>query len=117
MSQVTARKQSGWIVIGDYPDVCKTPMGSSTPPVPYPVTAKLTDAIMEVPHVKANGHPLVVFDQSKLTATLGDQAGIAKGVKSGTVGAQCWPLEYSKTVNAGKRPVVRHGDKFAMNGQ
>lgn len=117
MSQVTARKQSGWIVIGDYPDVCKTPMGSSTPPVPYPVTAKLTDAIMEVPHVKANGHPLVVFDQSKLTTTLGDQAGIAKGVKSGTVGAQCWPLEYSKTVNAGGHPVVRHGDTFAMNGQ
>jgi hypothetical protein len=33
----TARKQPGWRVVSIAPDVCKTPMGSSIPPVPYPV--------------------------------------------------------------------------------
>ena len=117
MSQVTARKQSGWIVICDLPDVCKTPIGSSTPPVPYPVTALLTDCIQTVDSVKANGHPVVVYDKTKVSKTLGDMAGVANGVKSGTVGAQCWPLKYSKTVKAGKRHLIRHGDKFGMNGR
>jgi Domain of unknown function (DUF4150) len=117
MSQVAARKQMGWIVVFDTPDVCKTPMGSSTPPVPYPVTALLTDCIQAVESVKANGHPVVVYDQTKVSKTLGDMAGVATGVKSSTVGALCWPLKYSKTVKAGKRNLVRDGDKFGMNGQ
>lgn len=116
MSQVAARKEAGWVVISSCPDVCKTPMGSSTPPVPYPVTSQLVDCIEVVPNVLANGYPVVVFDQSKTTSTIGDQAGVANGVSSGTVGAECWPLEYSKTVYAGNKPLVRHGDEFAMNG-
>jgi hypothetical protein len=117
MSQVTARKQSGWTVVFDTPDVCKTPMGSSTPPVPYPVTALLSDCIQVVDSVKANGHPVVVYDQTKISKTLGDAAGVATSIKSGTVGALCWPLKHSGTVKAGKRYLVRHGDKFGMNGQ
>ena len=62
-------------------------------------------------------HPVVVYDQTKISKTLGDMAGVANGIKSGTVGAQCWPLKYSKTVKAGKRHLVRHGDKFGMNGR
>lgn len=116
MSEIVARKQIGWIVVSDLPDVCKTPMGSSTPPVPYPVVAKLIDAVQEVKNVNVNGYPVVVFDQSKLTTTYGDQAGIAKGIKSGTVGGNCFPLDHSDTLKAGKRYLIRHNDKFGMNG-
>lgn len=116
MSKLIASKRTQWLVVSDLPDVCKTPMGSSTPPVPYPVTAELTDAIQEVKNVKSNGYPLVVFDQSQLVTTYGDEAGVAKGVKSGTVSGKCFPLEHSNDVRAGKKYIVREGDKFGMNG-
>ena len=55
-----ARKNSAWLVVSILPDVCKTPIGPSTPPVPYPVIAKLGDAVQVVPSVRANGDPMVV---------------------------------------------------------
>lgn len=115
-AQVAARKQSGWLVVSTSPDVCKTPMGSSTPPVPYNVVAKLENCVSEVKSVNANGHPVVVFDQTEVPNTLGDQAGAANGVKSGTVGGKCWPLAHSAAVRAGKKHIVRHDDLFGMNG-
>jgi hypothetical protein len=112
----TARKQSGWRVVSIAPDVCKTPMGSSIPPVPYPVTAELQDAVITAPQVNANGHPLVVYDQSHVPKTLGDAPGRAKGVQSGTVEGKCYPDQHSGTVRAHKRCIVRHDDLFWMNG-
>lgn len=112
-----ARQQGEWLVISILPDVCKTPMGSSTPPIPYPVIAKLESSAAVVPNVRANGHPVVVHNQSFIPTTLGDEAGAAKGVKSGTVGGKCYPKEHSKSVRVGKKPILRHGDKFWMNGK
>lgn len=112
-----ARQDGLWIVVSVSPDVCKTPMGSSTPPVPYSVIASLGDAVQIVPSVKANGHPVLVLDQSFIPYTRGDEPGVAKGVKSGTVGDICEPLEFSKTVFAGGKPVLLHFDKFWMNAR
>jgi hypothetical protein len=114
---VIARKNSGWLVISLTPDVCKTPMGNSTPPIPYPVIAKLGDAVQVVKSVRANGDPVVVFDQSKVPQTIGDAPGVAKGIKSGTVGGNCYPDEHSKSVRAGGKPIIRHDDQWWMNGQ
>ncbi|WP_448886383.1 PAAR-like domain-containing protein [Citrobacter telavivensis] len=112
-----ARKDGLWTVISTTPDVCKTPMGSSTPPVPYSVIAYMGDAVQIVPSVKANGYPVLVLDQSFIPYTKGDEPGTAKGIKSGTVGDICEPLEFSKTVYAGDKPVLRHFDKFWMNAR
>lgn len=117
MNKYIARKQSGWLIICDFPDVCKTPIGSSMVPVPYPVTAKLTDSVSVVKSVKTNSKPIVVYDKTKVSKTLGDQAGVGKGVKSGTVGGKCYPKTKSKTVKAGKKYIVREKDKFGMNGK
>lgn len=114
--QVTARKNGQWLVVSLAPDVCKTPMGASTPPIPYPVIAKLGDAVQVVASVRANGDPLVVFDRSKVPSTIGDAAGAAKGVKSGTVGGACYPKTHSGTVRAEGKPILRHDDEFWMNG-
>lgn len=114
---VVARKEAGWRVVSVPPDVCKTPMGSSTPPIPYPVTAKLEQSVQVVDNVRANGHPVVVFDQTKVPSTLGDGAGSATGIKSGTVGANCYPKTHSPGVRAGKHWVIRHDDEFWMNGK
>ncbi|KMJ45769.1 type IV secretion protein Rhs [Xenorhabdus khoisanae] len=112
-----ARKDTQWMIISLIPDVCKTPMGPATPPIPYPVIAKLGDASAPVTSVRANGQPMVVLDQSFVPQTLGDEAGTAMGVKSGTVGGKCYPKEHSQTVQAGKKLILRHGDQFWMNGK
>ncbi|QBH98635.1 DUF4150 domain-containing protein [Limnobaculum zhutongyuii] len=112
-----ARKDGVWKVVSILPDVCKTPMGSATPPVPYPVIAELNAAAQVVPSVKVNGKPLVVLNQSYIPTTIGDQAGVANGLDSGTVGGKCHPKKHSDTVKAGKRHILRHGDEFWMNGK
>lgn len=114
---VTARKQSGWTVVSVTPDVCKTPMGSSTPPVPYPVTAELNTATGVARSVRANGYPVVVYNMSYTPQTIGDAAGTAKGVKSGTVQGKCYPKDHSSTVHAEGKLIVRHDDLFWMNGR
>jgi hypothetical protein len=114
---VVARKETGWKVVSIAPDVCKTPMGSSTPAVPYQVTAELDSAVQVVPSVRANGHPVLVFDMSLLPNTIGDAAGSATGIKSGTVEGKCYPKAHSDTVRADRKWLVRHDDKFWMNGK
>jgi hypothetical protein len=110
---VTARKNQKWLLIYKYPDVCKTPMGGATPPIPYPVIAKLEESVRVVQSVHANSDPLVVFDTTFVPRTIGDAPGAAKGVKSGTVEAN---KEHSKSVRAGRQQIIRHDDEFWMNG-
>jgi len=111
-----ARKDGGWTVYSLAPDVCKTPMGSAMVPVPYPITSQLSDAMGMVTSVKLNGKPAVVFAQSKTRSSKGDAPGSGTGIKSGTVGKQCEPIDKSSSVRAGMKWVVRHDDKFWMNG-
>ena len=113
----TARKQTGWKIVSLSPDVCKTPMGSSTPPVPYPVFAELSQSDMVATSVLANGCPVVVFDRSLVPQTIGDAAGTAKGLKSDTVGGNCYPKSHSQNVRAEGKFIVRHDDEFWMNGK
>jgi len=114
---VTARKGHDWYVVFKNPDVCKTPIGGATPPVPYAVIAKLVESVRTVPSVHANGDPLVVYDSTYVPRTIGDSPGSAKGVSSGTVEGKCWPLQHSTTVRAAGCFIIRHDDEFWMNGQ
>jgi RHS repeat-associated protein len=113
----TARQDGQWTVVSTSPDVCKTPRGDSTPPVPYPVTANMGAAVMVVPSVKLNSCPAVVLNQSSIPQTQGDSPGAAKGVSSGTVGDVCEPLGHSETVFFGGKPILRHNDEFWMNSR
>jgi hypothetical protein len=113
---ILAREDGQWTVVSTLPDVCKTPMGSSTPPVPYPVTSSLGDSLKTSSAVRANGNPTVRFDSSFTPLTTGDAAGAAMGVSSGTVGGECWPKEKSSTVRLDGKQAIRHDDQFWMNG-
>lgn len=115
-SNLIARKDGTWTIVFLTPDVCKTPMGGGTPPVPYPVTATLGSSAQTTTSVRVNGEPLVVFDASFAPSTVGDAAGTATGMESGTVGAKCWPKEKSNTVRAQGKHLVRRNDEFWMNG-
>jgi hypothetical protein len=115
-TNVIARKNQRWIVVSRTPDVCKTPIGGATPPVPYSVIAKLQESQEVVDTVRANSDPVVVLERTFVPRTIGDSPGVAKGVVSGTVEGKCYPLEHSRTVRAGKCHVIRHNDEFWMNG-
>ena len=43
--------------ISSAPDVCKTPMGSATPPIPYPVISQATNAGGYSASVFIDGNP------------------------------------------------------------
>ena len=83
---IGARQESGWLAVCTSPDVCKTPMGSCTPPVPYSAVGKLEQSSATVPSVRFNDYPAFTISSSFMATTLGDQAGAAKGIRSGTVG-------------------------------
>lgn len=110
-----ARKNSSWKAVCTAPDFCKTPVGSSTPPIPYQVIADLGQSAKTVPNVRFNGDPCYVLDQSIVPKCTGDEPGTAKGVKSGTVADKVEPVSASTTVRAGKKRVVRHLDACTLN--
>lgn len=113
---IGARKDAIFKAISTAPSFNKTPVGSSTPPLPYPTIQDLANSIGVVPNVRFNGKPVYVLDQTTQPSGKGDEPGVAKGVKSDTVTGEVKPVKGSTTVRAGKKAVVRHGDPCTMNG-
>ncbi|WP_176016801.1 PAAR-like domain-containing protein [Burkholderia sp. BCC0398] len=114
-NRIASRQDGSFKAVSSTPDVCKTPMGSSTPPVPYQVVSDLSGSSGIVPSVRFNGKPAYVLDQSVVPTCTGDEAGSADGVRSGTVGGETKPTKGSTTVRAGGHPVIRDGDPCTMN--
>ena len=82
--------------------------------MPYPVTIDLSDALNTSPNVNFGGK-LAFTLGSQTPDVRGDQAGSTGGVKSGTVGGKCEPIQGSSTGRVNGQPVIRHGDRFTMN--
>lgn len=102
------------LIYSTTPDVCKTPIGSSTPPIPYSITSNPADDASYTGSVKFTKQKVMVL-RSNTTCCTGDEPGSAKGVKSGTVTDICEPIDHSSTVRAEGSYIIRHGDKFHMN--
>jgi hypothetical protein len=113
---IGARKDGNFKSISTAPSFNKTPVGSSTPPLPYATIQDLGNSVGVVPNVRFNGKPVYVLGQSTQPSGKGDEPGVAKGVKSGTVTGEVKPVKGSSTVRVGKKAVVRHGDPCTMNG-
>lgn len=111
-----ARKTAEAKVVSLAPDVCKTPMGSATPPIPYSIVAKLHLSQMVSPDVNYTKMP--AFNVGSHTSKVwGDEAGTATGVKSGTVGDKAEPIGKSSTVRVNGKWAIRHDDLFHMNNK
>jgi hypothetical protein len=110
-----ARKSPHMYVVSTTPDVCKTPMGNSTPPVPYQIVGNLNDSASISPNVRFADKLAYLHDKSKITKVTGDEAGTAGGVKSGTNISTCESVESCKTFRVNGKQVVAHDDKFKMN--
>lgn len=115
-SQLGARKNAKFKAVSTAPSINKTPVGSSTPPLPYPVTEDLSSSVGIVPNVRFNGDPAYVLGQSTQPSCVGDAAGSCKGVKSGTVSGEVKPVRGSSTVRISGKPVIREGDPCTLNG-
>lgn len=105
---------SGDKAVSSAPDVCKTPMGNSTPPIPYGISSQAGDLAQTTTTVLIDGNPTAIAS-SIHTQCSGDQAGSAKGIASGTVADKTQFASYSFDVKAEGEGVVRHMDMTTMN--
>ena len=110
-----ARKDGSFKAVSTAPSFNKTPVGSATPPLPYPVTQDLSSSQGTVADVRLNGRPAYVLSQSTQPTCIGDAAGSVGGVKSGTVGGKVEPVKGSGTVHMGGKPAIREGDPCTLN--
>ena len=115
-SMLGARKDTVIKAVSTAPSFNKTPVGSSTPPLPYPTVATLDNSTATVPTVRLNGKPAYVLNQTTQPSCKGDSPGVAKGLKSGTVSGEVKPGRGSSTAKVGGKPVIRAGDPCTMNG-
>jgi hypothetical protein len=81
-----ARQNSRFKAVCMAPDICKTPVGSSTPPLPYQVIADLGQSAQTVPNVRFNGDPCYVLDQSIVSNCTGDEPGGRHCIYQGQMG-------------------------------
>jgi hypothetical protein len=111
-----ARKNGDFKAVCTAPSFNKTPVGSATPPLPYPTFADLSNSVNTVDNVRLNGNPIYVLSKTTQPSCKGDDAGVAKGVKSGTCNGEVKPTQASGSVRAGSKFAVRLGDTCTMNG-
>ena len=113
---IGARKSDSFKAVCTAPSINKTPVGNSTPPLPYCTTQDLSNSANVAPTVRFNTDPVYLLDQTTQPNCRGDDPGTANGVKSGTVNGEVKPTQASTTVRVCRKPVVRQGDACTMNG-
>jgi RHS repeat-associated protein len=115
MAQETVTQSKRFYCVSLLPDICKTPVGNSTPPLPYTIIGEFKDATGVSKNVKAQSEPLFLHDKSKIPTVKGDAAGSANGIKSGTVGKEVTSKESSSTKGSNGTSTLQVFRKFLMN--
>jgi len=116
MGKIGARQSSSLKAICTAPSINKTPVGSATPPIPYPTTQDLSNSASVATSVLFNDNPAYTLSETEQPACKGDDPGTANGVKSGTVNGSVKPTGAASDFKAEKHYVVRQGDANVMNG-
>lgn len=109
-----SHKGSGDKSLSGAPDMCKTPIGSSTPPIPYMVTSQAATLKKGSSSVLISGQPTALAGSNHSQCS-GDQPGTAKGLISGSTGDKTEFTSYSFDVKVEGEGVVRHLDATTMN--
>lgn len=97
------------------PDICKTPVGAATPPIPYMIKGEFSEATGISNNIRSNGEYVVKHASTVIPTVKGDEPGTAKGVKSGTVGKRVQHDQKSSTVSFNGERAIREGDTVFMN--
>lgn len=120
MSQSTFANGKGIVHQGSggmsvvFPDVCKTPIGNSVVPIPYPNIGKSADTVKGPKSVKTDGK-MPMVKGSKYSTSSGDEAGVKKGIKSGKIKGECEFMMYSFDIKFEGKNVCRLGDPLFHN--
>lgn len=97
-----------------FPDVCMTP---PTPiPIPYPNIAQSGDTDKGSKTVKCDKKPICLKD-SNFKTSVGDEAGVNKGVASGTTKGKAEFINYSFDVKVEGKNVARAFDLMLHNNK
>lgn len=107
-------KSNGTVITG--PDVCKTPTPGGPVPIPYPNIAKSADLAKGSKRVKINGAS-VCLNSSEFSTSVGDDAGVLKGVISNKHKGKAFPISASPDIKIEGKSVVRNSDLFLGNGR
>ena len=117
MTNETVTKAGRFYCVSVSPDICKTPVGSSTPPLPYSIIGEFSEAQNASPNVKSHSEPVILHQRSTIPSVKGDAAGKAGGVKSGTVGKQVDTKVASTIHRANGASLVQNGREVWMNSR
>ncbi len=112
-SRGIAHKGSGGLSIV-FPDVCKTPVGPSTVPIPYPNIGKSSDTSKGPKTVKTD-KKMPMVKKAVYSRSSGDEPGVLKGVVSSDVMGVCEYMMYSFDVKFEGKNVCRMGDPLFHN--
>jgi hypothetical protein len=100
-----------------FPDVCLTPAPPGPPvPIPYPNIAMSSDTANGAKTVNADGNPICHKD-SNFSRSSGDEAGVNKGVVSGTNMDKAEFVSYSFDVKVEGKNVARALDLMLHNSK
>lgn len=97
-----------------FPDVCKTQVGPSVVPIPYPNIGASSDTDKGAKSVKVDGE-MPMVKGAIYTKSTGDEPGSLKGVVSGTTKGECEFMMYSFDVKFEGKNVCRLGDPLFHN--
>lgn len=114
MTERGANKTEEAIVVSQIPDVCQTPRGSKTVPVPYPIFSKFNSAKNTSPNVTFQGNPAFHY-ASYLPSVTGNEAGSKGGVKSGVNLGIVNSSAKSSTMRINGEWAIRNAHSMEMN--
>ncbi|MDA7746353.1 DUF4150 domain-containing protein [Psychromonas sp.] len=97
-----------------FPDVCKTRIGNSVVPIPYPNIGQSADTDKGPKSVKTDGQ-MPMVKGAVYTKSSGDEAGSKKGLISGTNKDECEFMMYSFDVKFEGKNACRMGDPLFHN--
>lgn len=104
-------KNSSGMVQSTIPDICKAP----TYPAPFVNIAFSRDLAKGTKTVKSHNGAMCGIKGAEFSRSVGDEAGVGKGVKSGTNMGKATFLSWSSNVFMEGKPVTRLTDKMLMN--
>jgi len=97
-----------------FPDVCKTQIGPSVVPIPYPNLGQASDTVKGPKTVKTDGQ-MPMVKGAKYSKSTGDEPGKIGGVASGVNKSECEFMMYSFDVKFEGKNACRLGDPLFHN--
>jgi len=112
-----SHKASCGVSTATLPDVCKTPSPGGPVPVPYPNISMSNMLTKGTKTVKVDGGNMAANKGSEYSISIGDEPGVAGGVKSSTFKKESTWITYSFDVKMEGKNVCRLTDKKFHNHQ